>query len=149
MSGKRSSPHLQFNRTRCSLQSLAISFDHHPSTILDHFIKAGPFIASLKHILIAFNYGHVGSIFQEILALLHHCSHSLEELNILNGYISETSFLEGSLQLSKTFSAVSFTPYISTHGGAEKHFDNDAEQLDNLLSSDSFPRFRTFRLLAN
>lgn len=43
-------PHLQYNRSKSSLRCLAIEATPGISLLLDHFIKASPFVAHLKHL---------------------------------------------------------------------------------------------------
>ncbi|KAK7684202.1 hypothetical protein QCA50_012526 [Cerrena zonata] len=77
-------PHLQFNRSKCSLKTLDIQFETNISVVLGSFIKARPFVAHLKHLTLAippFHSYHKSTV-QEITDLLQHCSDSLEEFTM-------------------------------------------------------------------
>lgn len=81
--------HLQFNRSKCSLQTLAIRFSKPircQSLLIDSFIKSFPFVAHLKHFIFTWYQSYYeSSSIRKIKALLHHCRPSLEEVTIILG----------------------------------------------------------------
>ncbi|KAK7684198.1 hypothetical protein QCA50_012522 [Cerrena zonata] len=89
--------HLQFNRSKCSLQTLAIGFIPNISMLLRSLIKARPFVTHLKHLIFSYHHDHhiSPSPVRRIAELLQHCSHSLEEITIILGSFFGMPLLNG------------------------------------------------------
>ncbi|KAK7684199.1 hypothetical protein QCA50_012523 [Cerrena zonata] len=141
---QRDLSHLQFNRSKSSLQTLAIEFIRNISVHLKSFIRARPFVTHLKHLIISWHYRSdaTPSLVQEIAALLWHCRQSLEEVTVILG----------NFWVSSTSSASSFNLFISvdqivSENQQTRFFDN-LGHLDGLLSDESFCSFRKLRVRA-
>ncbi|KAK7683240.1 hypothetical protein QCA50_013502 [Cerrena zonata] len=134
-------PHLQFNRSKCSLQTLDIQFETHLSTVLGSLIKVHPFVAHLKYLTLAippFHSYHKPTV-PEITDLLQHCSDSLEEL---------TMWYSCSYTSRKVVSPL---PYLHTPPETDKKLvlSQDMDRLDDLLSDESFREFCILRVRTN
>lgn len=86
-------PHPQFNRSKHSLQSLAIEGIPTISVLLKSFIKARPFVTYLRHFIFSWHYSYdeTPSLSHEITGLLRHCSQSLEEVTMILGLLHDFS----------------------------------------------------------
>ncbi|KAK7683250.1 hypothetical protein QCA50_013512 [Cerrena zonata] len=128
--------HLQFNRSKSSLQTLAIQLIPNISLLLKSFIKARSFVTHLKHFIIS---GDVlPNPFQEITELLQHCSQSLEEATLILG----------GFQIEPYGSLSSLTLHIGAWKGSvkEENLFGDVRRLDDLLSGEMFRSFRKLRI---
>lgn len=79
-------PHLRFNRSKCSLDALAIQWVPGKLALLESFVKAPPFVTHMKRLVIAWSPMYIPfSPLHEFTELLHHCSQSLEEVIVIVG----------------------------------------------------------------
>ncbi|KAK7683249.1 hypothetical protein QCA50_013511 [Cerrena zonata] len=137
-------PHLQFSRSKCSLQALAIQLTPNLSMLLRTFIKARPFVSHLRSLVISYDdsdYSGSFSLLQEITELLWHCSQSLEEVTVILGVFWMASY--------ETLSSckLRLSPQNMSDGG-QRQFSADVGRLDDLLSDEMFQSFRTLRIRA-
>ncbi|KAK7683239.1 hypothetical protein QCA50_013501 [Cerrena zonata] len=131
-------PHLQFNRSKCPLQILALELKPNLSTLLKYFIKSPPFVSHLRHLIIAYSDRPMSPHpLQDITELLEHCSQSLEEVTVICG--AWRVYFEYSL-----FSILPQAhPYYILQG---EHSTDNVGFLDDILSDERFCSLRKLRI---
>ncbi|KAK7683232.1 hypothetical protein QCA50_013494 [Cerrena zonata] len=137
--GGRDLPHLQFNRSKCSLQTLALTLGRNLPALLKTFIKARPFVSHLRHLILAYPPG-IRSSLQDITELLEHCSQSLEEVTVILG--SWLNYLE--------IVVSSLCTHLGLNASEEeiRLFSDMVKCLDDTLSQEMFRAFRKLRIRA-
>ncbi|KAK7683236.1 hypothetical protein QCA50_013498 [Cerrena zonata] len=139
--GGRDLPHLHFNRSKCSLRTLALPLEHNLPALLKTFIKARPFVSHLRHLIVAYTAGFISFIsFQDITELLEHCCESLEEVTVIWGHWGQHPL----------YSLSSFYPSLNLKV-PEKYINLFADMvrcLDDILSGERFRSFRKLRIRA-
>ncbi|KAK7683225.1 hypothetical protein QCA50_013487 [Cerrena zonata] len=135
-------PHLQFNRSKCSLRTLALGFTPNLSPLLKSFIKARPFISHLRHLIVPCErFTTASSSLQDTTELLEHCSQSLEEVTVIVGHVVMAKF--------DSLSSFSFSLEPQLSVTERKLFTDDVGCLDEILSGEMFRSFRKLRIRAD
>ncbi|KAK7683262.1 hypothetical protein QCA50_013524 [Cerrena zonata] len=138
--------HLQFNRSKCSLQTLAIRFTKpitSQSALVNSFIRSSPFVTHLKHLIFTWypSYHEFSSI-RKVTALLRHCRRSLEEITLILG-----SYWTTFIKFDTLFGyANNGLPNRRLTKSEEEKFTEQAGHLDSLLSHKSFRSLRKLRI---
>ncbi|KAK7684205.1 hypothetical protein QCA50_012529 [Cerrena zonata] len=139
--GGRDLPHLQFNRSKCSLRTLALSLEHNLPALLKTFIKARPFVSHLRHLIVSYgNCLRTSNSLQDITELLEHCSESLEEVTVIWGYCSQYPI--------DSLSCFDHSLRSKVPEKERKLFPDKVGCLDDILSRDMFRSFRKLRIRA-
>ncbi|KAK7684203.1 hypothetical protein QCA50_012527 [Cerrena zonata] len=134
-------PHLQFNRSKCSLRTLALVFTPGISALLKSFLKARPFVSHLRHLIISYSSPMIPSFpLRGITELLQHCSQSLEEVTVTLGF----SWTEIHQSVS-SFRILSNQPVPDTETSP---LADEIECLDDILSGEMFRSFRKLHIKA-
>ncbi|KAK7684195.1 hypothetical protein QCA50_012519, partial [Cerrena zonata] len=138
-------PHLQFNRSRCSLESLVIQITYNISIILQCLIQAPPFLTRLKYATFLCPYPGWDrpkhSPVRKIETLLHHCRQSIEEVTIVLGCYPQLP-TGTNYELEEMVQKDTDDPYVEY-----RQFCEDAGWLDSLLSDESFSSLRKLRVI--
>ncbi|KAK7684207.1 hypothetical protein QCA50_012531 [Cerrena zonata] len=135
----RDLPHLQFNCSKCSLQTLALPLQHNLSALLKTFIKARPFVSHLRHLILKYPPG-IRSSLRDLTELLEHCSQSLEEVTVILGeWLNYLDIVVSSLCI-----------YLGLNPSEEeiRLFSDMVKCLDDTLSQEMFHTFRKLRIRA-
>ncbi|KAK7683247.1 hypothetical protein QCA50_013509 [Cerrena zonata] len=130
-------PHIQFNRSKCSLRTLVLAFTPNLSALLRSFIKAHPFVSHLKHLIISYSSDMISSFsLRDITELLRHCSQSLEELTVGSNMIQRFEYS----------SLLALIPLRLMSGTESDRLSDDLGYLDDILSGETFRSFRKLRI---
>ncbi|KAK7684209.1 hypothetical protein QCA50_012533 [Cerrena zonata] len=138
-------PHLQFNRSKCALRTLALVLEGKPnlSTLLESFIKAPPFVSHLRHLIVAYSSELTPSPsfeVRDITELLEHCSQSLEEVTVIVGHIRMVP--------CTNLSSCSHFLDPKVLEKDRKRFTDEVGCLDDIFSRERFRSFHKFRIRA-